>query len=157
MLCNRSLLTTHFKYSSSLLIKPKETRRLREQVYGCQEEVSGKGSLGTLEWTRTQLSIFLFFACQMFIFAGFPNKFWTIFFYFLCFISSIIYIGLPSWLGGKESACWCRRHGFSPWEGKILWRRKWQLTPIFLPGKSHGQRSLATGHGVTKIWTWLSD
>jgi len=28
------------------------------------------------------------------------------------------------------------------WVGKILWRRKWQPTPVFLPGKSHGQRSL---------------
>ena len=35
------------------------------------------------------------------------------------------------------------RPGFSPWVGKILWRRKWQPTPVFLPGKSHGQRSLA--------------
>ena len=31
----------------------------------------------------------------------------------------------------------------NPWVGKIIWRRKWQSTPIFLPGKSHGQRSLA--------------
>ena len=30
-----------------------------------------------------------------------------------------------------------------PWVGKILWSRKWQSTPVFLPGKSHGQRSLA--------------
>ena len=37
----------------------------------------------------------------------------------------------------------CRRHGFDPWVRKIPWRRKWQLTPVFLPGKSHGQRSLA--------------
>ena len=29
------------------------------------------------------------------------------------------------------------------WVGKILWRRKWQPTPVFLPGESHGQRSLA--------------
>ena len=29
-----------------------------------------------------------------------------------------------------------------PWVGKIPWRRKWQLTPVFLPGKSHRQRSL---------------
>ena len=35
------------------------------------------------------------------------------------------------------------RRGFDPWIGKIAWRRKWQPTPIFLPGKSHGQRSLA--------------
>ena len=32
--------------------------------------------------------------------------------------------------------------GFDPWIGKILWRRKWQPTPVFLPGKSHGQKSL---------------
>ena len=29
-----------------------------------------------------------------------------------------------------------------PWVGKIPWTRKWQPTPVFLPGKSHGQRSL---------------
>ena len=41
----------------------------------------------------------------------------------------------------------CRRDkrcGFSPWVWKILWRRKWQPTPIFLPGNSQGQRSLAS-------------
>ena len=32
--------------------------------------------------------------------------------------------------------------GFNPWVGKIPWRRKWQPTLVFLPGKSHGQRSL---------------
>ena len=40
----------------------------------------------------------------------------------------------------------CRRHrghGFNPWVTKILWSRKWQPTQVFLPGKSHGQRSLA--------------
>ena len=37
----------------------------------------------------------------------------------------------------------CRRCGFNCWVGKIPWRRKWQPTPVFLPGKSHGQRSLA--------------
>ena len=36
----------------------------------------------------------------------------------------------------------CRRPGFDPWVWKILWRRKWQLTPVLLPGKFHGQRSL---------------
>jgi len=44
-------------------------------------------------------------------------------------------------LSGKESAHQCRRCGFDPWVGKI-WRRKWQLIPVFLPGKFHGQRSL---------------
>jgi len=35
------------------------------------------------------------------------------------------------------------RPGFDPWVRKIPWSRKWQPTPGFLPGKSHGQRSLA--------------
>ena len=40
---------------------------------------------------------------------------------------------------GKEPACQCgrhRRHGFNPWVMKIPWRRAWQLTLVFLPGKS---------------------
>ena len=37
----------------------------------------------------------------------------------------------------------CRRSGLNPWVGKIPWRRKWQPTPVFLPGEAHGQRSLA--------------
>ena len=52
-------------------------------------------------------------------------------------------LGLPWWLSGKESAYQCRKCGFDPWVRKILWRRKWQPTSVFLPGKSHGQRSLA--------------
>ena len=32
--------------------------------------------------------------------------------------------------------------GFDPWVGKTLWSRKWQPTPVFLPGKFRGQRSL---------------
>ena len=32
--------------------------------------------------------------------------------------------------------------GFDPWVGKVLWRRKWQPTPVLLPGKSHGERSI---------------
>ena len=50
------------------------------------------------------------------------------------------------WLSGKESSCRCRRHGLDPWVGKVPWRRQWQPTPGFLPGKSHGQRSLVGYH-----------
>ena len=65
--------------------------------------------------------------------------------------------GLPKWFSGKESTCQCRRHGFDPWVGKIPWRRKWQPTPVFLPGKFSGQKSLvAADHGVTKSQTQLS-
>ena len=54
-----------------------------------------------------------------------------------------VFRGLPRWLSGKESTCQCRRRRFNPWVRKIPWRRKWQPTPVFLPGKSHGQSSLA--------------
>ena len=49
--------------------------------------------------------------------------------------------GLPWRLSGKEFTC--RRCSFSPWVGKIPRRWIWQPIPVFLPGKSHGQRSLA--------------
>ena len=54
--------------------------------------------------------------------------------------------GFPGGTSGKEPSCQCRRHkrcGFNPWVGKILWRRAWQPTPVFLPAESPGQRSLA--------------
>ena len=40
-----------------------------------------------------------------------------------------MYIWLPRWLSGKESACQCRLLGFDLWVGKMPWRRKWQPTP----------------------------
>ena len=43
---------------------------------------------------------------------------------------------------GKESACQCRRCMFESWVRKILCRKEWQPTPVFLPGEFHGQRSL---------------
>ena len=49
---------------------------------------------------------------------------------------------LPWWLKGKESACQCRRHGLNPQSRKVPWGRKWLLTLVLLPGKSHGQRDL---------------
>ena len=54
-------------------------------------------------------------------------------------------IRLPRWLSGKEPVCQCRRHKrlrFDPWVRKLPWRRAWQPTPVFLPGKSHGWKSL---------------
>ena len=51
--------------------------------------------------------------------------------------------GIPRWFSCKESTCQCRRCEFHPWVGKISQRRLWQPTPVFLPGESHGQRSLA--------------
>ena len=44
------------------------------------------------------------------------------------------------------------RLGFDPWVWKIPWRRAWQPTAVFLPGESHGQRSLAS-HSVAETST----
>ena len=61
--------------------------------------------------------------------------------------------GSPGGASGKEPACQCRRHkrrGFNSWVRNIPWRKAWQHTPVFLPGESHGQRSLA-GYSP---WGW---
>ena len=61
-----------------------------------------------------------------------------------------MYLGFPGGSDGKESACmqetWAQRLGrpvFNPWVRKIPWKREWQATPVFFPGKFHRQRSLA--------------
>ena len=70
----------------------------------------------------------------------------------------IIRAGFPWWFSGKETACQCRRCRFNLWVRKIPRRRDWLPTPAFLPGKSHGQRSLVgyspwgckrAGHNLT--------
>ena len=55
----------------------------------------------------------------------------------------------------------CRIPVFNPWVGKIPLRRKWQPTPVFFPGKFHGERSLAPdyipwGHKELDITEWLN-
>ena len=49
----------------------------------------------------------------------------------------------PWWLIGKEYACRCRRREFNPWVPEDPLEKNWQPTPVFLPGKPHGQRRLA--------------
>ena len=47
--------------------------------------------------------------------------------------------GIPRWPSGKEPAYQCsshKRHGFDSWVGRIPWNRKWQPTPVILPGKT---------------------
>ena len=53
-------------------------------------------------------------------------------------------VGFPSGSDSKESACSVEDRGSIPGVGKIPWRREWQPSPIFLPGKFHGQRSLVS-------------
>ena len=56
---------------------------------------------------------------------------------------------------GKKPTCNAGNLGLISGSGRFPWRRKWQSTPVFLPGKSHGQRSLAsyTPWGHKKSWT----
>ena len=139
------------------------------------EEPGGLQSMGSQSWT--QLKRLSTNHCSYekyrisFLQASSPNILSTnqnmaLFYYMLilktpyliqhCFINIEFTVnGLPRWLSGKESACqWRRhrRHQFNPW------RRKWQPTPVFLPGKSHGQRSLE-GYSPQgyKEQTWLLD
>ena len=64
--------------------------------------------------------------------------------------------GRAIWHDGKKFACNAGDLG----RGKIPWRRAWQCTPVFLPGESHGRRSLAGyspwGHKESDIIEWLS-
>ena len=55
----------------------------------------------------------------------------------MCFPGGSVVKNLPANAGDIE---------FDPWVGKIPWRRQWQPTPVFLPGKFHGWRSLV-GYG----------
>ena len=62
------------------------------------------------------------------------------------FVGKHCFCGISRWFNSKESTCQYRRrrrHWLDPWVRKIPWRRKWQPTPVFFSGKSHGQRSLA--------------
>ena len=59
--------------------------------------------------------------------------------------------GLPWYLRWQRICPQCRKPGVDPWVRKIRWRRKWQPTPVFLPGKFHGQRSIV-GYSPRGSW-----
>ena len=69
-------------------------------------------------------------------------------------LNGIAYLGAQS----VNNLLQCRRPGFDPWVGKIHWQRKWRPTPVPLPGKSHGQRSLVGcspwGHKESGTTEW---
>ena len=64
-----------------------------------------------------------------------------------------ISVFMPCCPGGSESkvCLQCMRPGFNFWVGKIPWRRKWQPTPVFLPGELHGQKSLPGHRGLQRV------
>ena len=69
-------------------------------------------------------------------------------------------LGGVSWLRQSRICLQYRRPRFKPWVRKIPWRRKWLLTPVFLPGKFHGGRSLASynprGCKSSDMTEWLT-
>ena len=101
--------------------------------------------------TRSESFLSLFLNCLIINFSGSSSSCFCIVPEFLVDIN--MRYGLPRWCSGKEPTCQCRRHrrpGLNPWVGKISWSRKWQPTPGFLHGKSHGQRSLG-GYPVHRV------
>ena len=56
--------------------------------------------------------------------------------------------GFPGGSDGKIIHLQRRRLGLDPWVGKILWRREWQPTAVFLPGEFHGKGILV---GYTEL------
>ena len=83
-----------------------------------------------------------FFPSQLGIWV--PYNPWSVLFLILSFqIILTQTFTQASLVAQRVSVCLqCRRPWFDPWVRKIPWRRKWQPTPVLLPGKSHGQRSL---------------
>ena len=107
------------------------TRSERLSLAATQEPSSNSFSSEKCSWNSTQL-------CSK-RFLRISSKITT----------SVQSVGFPGGASGKEPASQNRRHKwheFNPWVGKIPWRRAWQPTPVFLPGESHGQRSLV-GYG----------
>ena len=86
------------------------------------------------------------FSCLSLQLALLPPAVQFISHFILRLFSVKVTVGLPWWLCGKEPAPQRRRQkrrGFDLWVGKIPWRRKWQPTPVFLPGESHEHRNIS--------------
>ena len=74
------------------------------------------------------------------------------------FSTSIISMVFPGDSDNKQFFLQCGTPGFDAWVRKIPWSRKWQPTPVFLPGEFHGQRSLVGySPGVWQSLTKLSN
>ena len=62
------------------------------------------------------------------------------------------YMDFPQSLVGKESVCNAGDLGLIPGSGRFHWRKKWQPTPVFLPGESHDRGAQqAIVHGITGV------
>ena len=118
-------------------IAPKVNSR-RSNIYLFHEHYSLLRTMQALCWVQGQKAKRRPSVCC-------TRECWGITASFACVCSCVDF---PGGTNGKEPACQCRRCKrleFDPEVRKIPWRRAWQPTPAFLPGESHGQRSL-TGY-----------
>ena len=125
-----------------MLAKQKLAHNLQQNPTVCEAGITipmyflTKLRVSTLFQERTRESIFY---VVWFCFVLFCFVFWVIgglYHIFYCFLY------FPGGSDSKASCLQWGRPGFDPWVRKILWRRKWQPTPILLPGKYQGRRSL---------------
>ena len=73
-------------------------------------------------------------------------------------VFAYVILGFPGGASGKELTCqcWSKRLRLDVWVGMIPWGSAWQLTPVFFPRESHGQRSLrAIVLRIPQSWTQL--
>ena len=92
--------------------------------------ISHEKYIGWISNQNGTFSIWTSVLCSLFCFCVFSDI-------------SVGYWRLPWWLRWQRICLQRRRCGFNPWVRKIPWRREWLPTQVFLPGKSHRQRSLA--------------
>ena len=119
-------------------------------IYVFSSEISGHVAPCLTVWGTAKLfsKEFYHFAIMPIIRVGcsFSTALLALFMvYLFCYSHPSGYEGFTGGSVVKEFSCQCRRHRrcrFDPWIGTFPWRRKGQPTPVFLPGKSHGQRSL---------------
>ena len=91
--------------------------------------ISHEKYIGWISNQNGTFSIWTSVLCSLFCFCVFSDI-------------SVGYWRLPWWLRWQRICLQRRRCGFNPWVRKIPWRREWLPTQVFLPGKSHTQRSL---------------
>ena len=110
-----------------------------------------KEALNRMAWYKFPLSSSPFtwglryIFCKKLLFCGLKTVITYVIVNTVFQISTVYRLGFPRGTSGKEPTTnsEVKRHGFESWVEKIPWRRKWEPTLVFLPGKSHGQRSLA--------------
>ena len=139
----------------------------REPWHAAVHEITESDMTEWLNWTEVVLMY------KRLKLSEAPNLWWTLISSFIqssthVFIQSNIFteyywvLGLPRLLSGKESPWQCRickSRGFNHWVRKIPWRRKWQPTPVLLPGESHGQRLVGNSpwdRTESDMTLWLS-